>query len=295
MADSAAEQWQKRGVSRAGPEGWIGLVSETYGSQTEAELTLAHPLSLPLRNHPPAGTNVNRVSPVRISVFSALEAAAIPTLTCNATKLDDNSIKLQISPIPRSPKCQTSWEDEERTVIVDIKSNYNKSIVKTAQNDSVELHVCKDFLLYKVKCWGIYGRDLTAVCEVNCTRLMAEDSPPEDNGFPTGGTVGITLAIIVILALIFILVLIIILRIKTFPNQDCCGFTFHNNRRSQTKGLQSSLSQTQSEADAIMDNLKNEQVSTDASPFLPERADPEDPEDVKPTPLSACNREPRSA
>ncbi|RVE73763.1 hypothetical protein OJAV_G00034700 [Oryzias javanicus] len=214
-----------------------------------------------------------------ITLFSALEAATLPALTCNVTKLDDNSIKLQISPKQSFPECQTSWEDQERTVLVDIKANYNKSIVKTAQNDSVELHVCKDFLLYKVECWK-YGRDLTAVCEVNCTLLMAE-APPKDNGFPTWGIIGITLGIIFIFGLIFIL------GIKTILKQ--------NNRGSQTHRFQSSQPPTHGEADAIMDNLKNEQVSTDASPFLPEKADPENPEDVRLTPFSGCNREPTSA
>ncbi|XP_036070155.1 uncharacterized protein LOC112136636 isoform X2 [Oryzias melastigma] len=223
--------------------------------------------------------------------FPFLDGAAFPDLTCNVTKMNDGYFMYQISGKPSSIKHNSSWEENNGIVIVAINSRYNKSVVKTLKNDSVELYVCEDFLRYNMhfKKDGRHSK-LNAICKVNCTHLMTKDPPQVD-----GRIVGIVIGVVIFLALIVIVGLIFRFGIKRILNQVCCGFTFHNNSRSQTNGLQSSQSQTQSEADAIMDNLKNEQVPTDASPFLPERADPEDPEDVKPTPLSACNREPRSA
>ncbi|XP_024120302.1 uncharacterized protein LOC112141403 isoform X2 [Oryzias melastigma] len=227
--------------------------------------------------------------------FPCLDGAALPGLTCTVTKMNDGCVMYQISGKPSSIKHNSSWEENNGIVIVAINSRYNESVVKTVKNDSVELYVCEDFLRYNMhfKKDGRHSK-LTATCEANCTHLMTKDPPQVDDGFSIGRIVGIVIGIIIFLALIVIVGLIFRFGIKRILNQIRCGFTFHNPR-SQTNRLQSPQSETQSEADAIMDNLKNEQVSTDASPFLPERADPEDPEDVKPTPLSACNREPRSA
>ncbi|RVE73752.1 hypothetical protein OJAV_G00034430 [Oryzias javanicus] len=213
-----------------------------------------------------------------ITCIQNLDAARHQSLTCNVTKQNDRSIKYQIFGKPSSTGYDSSWEKKDSIVIVAINSQYNKSVVKSLKNDSVELYVCEDFLCYNMQ---IFEKDgtcskLTAACKVNCTCLMNKDSPPVNNGFPEWGIACIVLGLTITIVLGTVI-------LRFFWKKVCCESLFQNNRTSQMNGPQSSQPQIHVEADGIM-------VPTDASPFLPERSDPEV---VKMTPLCVCNGESR--
>ncbi|XP_023810202.1 uncharacterized protein LOC111947383 isoform X2 [Oryzias latipes] len=191
---------------------------------------------------------------VLINGFQILDAAELPVLTCKVTKID-TSFWYQIFGKPNSTGYSSCWEDKNRKVIVNIKSIYNTSIVKSLHEDSVELFVCEDFLRYNMERHEKDGTlsELTATCEVNCTDLMAKDS----DGFPNWGIAVIVLGII--LPGIFIVTIFIFG--KRLLKQVDCRFLSQNSCSSRTNGLQPSQPLTQSEAEAIKENLQNEQVS----------------------------------
>ncbi|XP_020558238.1 uncharacterized protein LOC110014965 [Oryzias latipes] len=107
-------------------------------------------------------------------VLLSAAAAATSHLNCSVTKSKEGSFRYQTSENPNSPKCITSWEDRNGTVIKDISEKADRNLVMNHTLTSVELRGCKDFLLHKRECGGV---QLEASCSVNCSLFVVKSQP----------------------------------------------------------------------------------------------------------------------
>ncbi|XP_033477113.1 uncharacterized protein LOC117253646 isoform X1 [Epinephelus lanceolatus] len=94
-------------------------------------------------------------------------------LTCNVTQLHDGSFRYQLSRPSNSTKCETCWEDHNKTVIA-LDFDFDRKLVQNLTDQFIILKECKDYLHYTKACkvWE------EAHCKVNCTRLLSLKDPP---------------------------------------------------------------------------------------------------------------------
>ncbi|XP_018532109.1 uncharacterized protein LOC108883442 isoform X2 [Lates calcarifer] len=110
-------------------------------------------------------------------------AAAASPLSCSVTPQPDGSFRYQVSQPPRSSRCETLWERENRTVLA-LNSRFVPHLVQNLTEQSITLRDCLDFLYYRVDCPPV-GVDWEETnCSMNCSRFSHLDfHPPAGNCF----------------------------------------------------------------------------------------------------------------
>ncbi|XP_073333286.1 uncharacterized protein [Pagrus major] len=115
-----------------------------------------------------------------LTVYSAFPGDAAATqldLKCNVTRLPEGSFKYQLSQPRGSNRCQTEWEDQNKTAIA-TGSDTDQNQVLNLTDSSIVLNNCKDVLRHTRDCFESFEE---ARCSVNCSRLLDESQPPTVN------------------------------------------------------------------------------------------------------------------
>ncbi|GLD68990.1 uncharacterized protein AKAME5_002030300 [Lates japonicus] len=104
-------------------------------------------------------------------------AAAASPLSCSVTPQPDGSFRYQVSQPPRSSRCETLWERENRTVLA-LNSRFVPHLVQNLTEQSITLRDCLDFLYYRVDCPPVGVEDLTDQTQRHQTEAESGELQP---------------------------------------------------------------------------------------------------------------------
>ncbi|KAF7648091.1 hypothetical protein LDENG_00162120 [Lucifuga dentata] len=111
-----------------------------------------------------------------LGVFPLQPAA----LNCSVTVQPGGRITYRLSHSPRSPQCQTWWDNENRTVLAR-DSQYDPKLVHQVDEQSISLNVCVALLHYTADCPPLGSEQEKTDCTVNCSSLLIQNPPKTVN------------------------------------------------------------------------------------------------------------------
>ncbi|XP_078141737.1 uncharacterized protein LOC144539711 [Centroberyx gerrardi] len=138
-------------------------------------------------------------------------------LSCSFRIHESGSVSFLLSRPPRSPRCETCWEDRDRKVLAS-DSDFDPQRVRDLTDRSILLTGCLDLLTYRVDCLllGISWEETN--CTANCSLLDRAAAAPTVNSTLTclgswcpdrvtfGLRFGISAAIIIIIIILGLVV-----------------------------------------------------------------------------------------
>ncbi|XP_072244969.1 uncharacterized protein [Leuresthes tenuis] len=117
---------------------------------------------------------------VALLLFQCPPAAAA-SLHCNVTQLPNGTFRFQLSEPPSCSSCSScssctmSWEDTSG-IVISRDSTFNKSLVESLTDQSIDLKTCHDHLHYTRECCVTHSVETD--CRVNCSHFAHKDRPP---------------------------------------------------------------------------------------------------------------------